>query len=77
MQDNIINDNNKTMSSSSSAASGQPTKVSELRNLSGSATKRLYYSMPIIALTSGENITVKWATEIEIQLTSSLTDRQV
>jgi len=54
MQDDITNVNNKTMSSSSSAASGQPTKVSKLRNLSGSATKRLYFPMPIMALTSDE-----------------------
>lgn len=67
MQNNVINDN-QTMSASSLAA-----KVSELRGLSGSLTKRLYSSAPYIMMTttSDEN-TISEREKIEIQTLSVL-----
>ncbi|CAH1736913.1 unnamed protein product [Aphis gossypii] len=69
MQNNIIDDN-QTMSASSSAA-----KVSEIRDLSGSPTKRLYSSAPdiMMATTSNDN-TIADPEKIEIQTPSVLSD---
>ncbi|CAH1736597.1 unnamed protein product [Aphis gossypii] len=72
MQNNIIDDN-QTMSASSSAA-----KVSELRDLSGSPTKRLYSSAPdlMTTTTSNDNTTAD-REKTEIQTPSELSDGQI
>ncbi|CAH1709658.1 unnamed protein product [Aphis gossypii] len=72
MQNNIIDDN-QTMSASSSAA-----KVSELRDLSGSPTKRLYSSAPDIMMTTTSNDnTIADREKIEIQTPSVLIDGHI
>ncbi|CAH1725871.1 unnamed protein product [Aphis gossypii] len=72
MQNNIIDDN-QTMSVSSSAA-----KVSELSDLSGSPTNRLYSSAPDIMMTTTSNDnTITDREKIEIQTPSVLSDGQI
>jgi len=72
MQNNITNDN-QTMSASSSAA-----KFSELRDLSGSPTKRLYSFAPDIMMsTPFDENTIVDLEKIEIQTPSATTDGQI